>query len=272
MPPIDNRVLDVSNHDASTFDVACLRANGITRIILGCQIESVARSMAIAARAEGLDIIGAYVFLKDPGQRNIVIGVQRGITICREFGIRRLWLDCEAPDLTADEIRAARHQVEAAGLLTGIYTGTYVWRSYGDPQDFADLPLWHAEYGRNDGLKAPVTTVSYGGWTAPVLHQYASTIPVCGRERDHNYLLTEDDEMSAQDKARLDRLERVLAANGIEVDGVTVTGEDAMKHADAMGWSAMLNIQQLRQRTADLEAEPAGGGLQDGDVVKLVRA
>lgn len=95
---------------------------------------------------------------------------------------------------------------------------------------------------------------------------------------------TEEDEdmgMIEELKARLDRLEALAVANGIEewvtddnraalLDAgvpaaelahakVTVTGEAALRYAALRGWSVALGLGQVRDRVAALEKRPSGG-------------
>lgn len=84
----------------------------------------------------------------------------------------------------------------------------------------------------------------------------------------------EGDDLSAADIARIDRLEtlvarleRLLAANGVDYEGARLTGEAAVAKADERGWSAFLGIGQTRADIADAVerlrqhgTEPHGGG------------
>ena len=229
MTVLTGKLLDVSNWDAPTFDANCLKAQGVDSIILGCQIEPVADTMARDAQRAGIRIMGVYVFLKDAGTP-IPDGVAKAIRIAQKYGARRVWLDCEQSGLTAAEIASARVQVENAGLLPGIYTGKYVWGTFGASDAHKDLPLWHAEYGQNtpsSPSRAPVTEVSYGGWTRPDIHQYSSVISACGRNRDHNYLFdwaqdAQGDGMTADElnaaMTKREQLRRIASATS-EDDG-----------------------------------------------------
>lgn len=64
----------------------------------------------------------------------------------------------------------------------------------------------------------------------------------------------EDDAMTPAELARLERLERIVAGNGIDMDGDNVAdrfGEDALETADTGGWSAFLGVAIARQDFAD---------------------
>lgn len=190
-------VLDVSNYDAETFDVACLKANGVTGIILGCQRESIAHEMAAKAVAGGLPILGTYAFLyfgiDTTGQ------TQAAIDVATAYGVPRVWLDCESteandaasgPPQRVRELRACVALVNGADLKAGIYTGKWWWPGNMATDEFAYLPLWHAEY---PGDGHPIPVVDYGGWTGVAMHQYTSTLALCGRDRDANHVFEEED-------------------------------------------------------------------------------
>lgn len=92
-------------------------------------------------------------------------------------------------------------------------------------------------------------------------------------QRDELYAyLFEEDDMSAEDKARLDRLERLLAANGIVVDGAPVTGEDALAYLDSLGTSAYLSLNNLNAALTDHKANHPSGGATRDDVAAAFQA
>lgn len=196
-------VADVSNYDADTFDAECFKAAGIAGVIIGCQRPYAANAMARKAKDAGLPILGVYAFLyfgiDTIGQTG------RAIDVAHEFDVPMVWLDCESatPHEAADATTVSR-RVELAhcvdmverDLQCGIYTGRYWWPSKMATDEFAHLPLWLADYGRNDGSRAPLLTTNFGGWTKVAIHQYTSTYDLCGRGRDMNYLLTEEEDMT----------------------------------------------------------------------------
>ena len=202
-------VWDISNYDADTLDVACMKASGVTGVILGCQRPHVARQMADKLIAGGIPIIGVYAFLylgiDSAGQ------IVNACDVAEEYGVRRVWLDVESTGANEragitvaeriDEVERGVGQVLASGLEPGIYTGRWYWvPQMGNTTAFSNLPLWHSEYP-ND--RHEVRTVDYGGWTNVAIHQYASDIEVCGRVRDHNYVFEEGDDMTGEDVKRL---------------------------------------------------------------------
>ncbi len=190
-------VLDVSNYDYETFDVNCLKANGVASILLGCQRLEIAQLMAQKAINNGLPVLGTYAFL----YFGISVGpeVTKAVDIARQYNIGRVWLDCEStgandsasgPGQRQVELRGAIAQVISAGLRCGIYTGSWWWPSYMATDEFSYLPLWHAEYPE-DGHQ--VKAVDYGGWTDVAIHQYTSSLNLCGRNRDANYVFMEEE-------------------------------------------------------------------------------
>lgn len=73
----------------------------------------------------------------------------------------------------------------------------------------------------------------------------------------------EEDDMTPEQLARLERVEALLAGNGIAKDLSKPTeltfGEEALKHAAERGWSAFLGI-GLAQTAANHEHAAGGGG------------
>lgn len=274
------RVLDLSNHDWPTFDAGCLKVAGVTRVILGCWDFAIAESMLLALRREGILVEDLYCFLyyRLPWENNDVLNARE--LARRHGGIKRIWLDCEAMfdgpagllDTEAEGttvsdriIITAKYSAELkAEFEVGIYTGAYWWPSkMGNSNAFSDLPLWLASYGSNDPdePRDQIYFANFGGWTDVAVHQYSSTIPVCGRERDHNYWFLEEG-LSVDDKARLDRLERIIAGNGIAKDlakpDERTVGEEALAYADERGWSAFLGL-GLNQVAAGKALAQSGG-------------
>lgn len=93
---------------------------------------------------------------------------------------------------------------------------------------------------------------------------------VLGNHIDHDTAFAEDfgqwkaGGLSVDDRARLDRLERLLAGNGIAKDlakpDERTTGEEALAYADQQGWSAFLGLGETKQALAMHEANHPSGG------------
>lgn len=271
-------VLDISNHDYSTFAPQCFADNGVTRAIVGCWERELSEDMVRRNRAVGIasEDLYAYLYYGQPWERR---ELDNALSIAAELGgIERIWLDCEAdppneavgmtPGQRVARTMSAARTVELAGIEADIYTYEPYWLTkMANTTAFSDRKLWLANYGWNDPAapRPPITTVNFGGWATVSAHQYSSTIWLCGRRRDHNYwFLEEDDEMSEEDRQRIARLERIVAGNGIDLDGdnyADTFGEDALRHADERGWSSFLGVSIARQDLAThMAANP------DGDV------
>lgn len=282
--------LDLSNHDLSTFDPACLRRAGVDRAIVGCWDLAASLTIVAGCRDEGIiveDLYGFLYFGLPWEQREI----DNALAVHDQLGgISRIWNDCEAdppheaPGLTAeDRINAtweARGREVAAGVQPGIYSAPYYWiPKMANTRIFRDAgdPLWLPNYGSNDPAnpRPPITAIGgiMGGWDQLAAHQYSSTINVCGRGRDHNYWFL-GDEMSAEDRARLDRLEKLIAGNGIAKDpaayvasnydpALLTFGDEALAYAESKGWSAFLGV-GLAQDTAAKAQAAAGAQGPDG--------
>lgn len=214
------KVLDLSNYDAPGFDAQCMAAAGVERVILGCWNQGATLGLMRGARSVGIIVEDLYTFVYY-GLSWERREVENALNLARtEGGIKRVWVDCEAtftdwpgdldtetPGMTPAErvaiTKAVVAQVEAAGLAVGIYSGAWWWpNKMANSPAFRHLPLWVSDYGTNDPAnpREPLRTVNFGGWTVPAVHQYSSTIPVCGRERDHNYwFLDEEDESMSDD-------------------------------------------------------------------------
>jgi hypothetical protein len=120
-----------------------------------------------SARANGCSV-GAYVWAyrsSDPRKT-----VRDGLALARRCGLEPpvLWIDCEnyldqdpGPDVAW--LREAADECRSAGVRPGIYTGGWWWRDkMGNTTEFADLPLWAAEYAEP---RDPASCTLFGGWT-----------------------------------------------------------------------------------------------------------
>lgn len=71
--------------------------------------------------------------------------------------------------------------------------------------------------------------------------------------------------MTPDELKRLERLERIVAGNGVEYEGKRITGEAALQLASAREWSVLLGIKFLRDDVGALQAAGAVviGGVPD---------
>jgi hypothetical protein len=243
--------LDVSIYDYSTFDAPCLKANGVERLVVGSSSLAASAQMVKRGRDAGIIVTDLYAFIYY-GLGYESRDVDNCLQLASELGgITRIWLDCEsgfsddgvqndteAPGISVQyrhmRTREQRFRVEAAGLECGIYTGQFWWPSnMGNTAEFSDLPLWLANYGSNDpnNPRPPITEVNFGGWTTVAAHQYSSSIPVCGRGRDHNYWFEEEESPLKLTEAQTENLLLRLFAGREFVE--TATREERLARAVA---------------------------------------
>lgn len=273
---IDSLVLDVSTYDYSTFNASCFYDSGVRRIIIGCHPKAQAEQMIMWARAAGIEVIGLYGFVyfgRDPYY--VHRDTDNAVSLALKYGIKRIWMDAELDaigigvDVPASnpmerefQLLQVQRKIEANGLEPGVYTASWWWPSeMGNSTTFMHLPLWHAGY-----QSAPITRVNYGGWTSVAIHQYTSSGGMCGRDvRDLNYLFEEDDEMSAADKALLQKLylaiadgdpEKLDAAASVDFTGLAGRLDALETNGDTV---ARKDIQELRAAFVTFsEANPDG--------------
>lgn len=140
--------------------------------------------------------------LKDSGVRRAIVGTSFGLVWLRQIkaleegGIevqeyqfpgrlrathRKVWLDCETPEATVDQIRRDAPKVH------GIYTRRGWWTDEtGDwkiAKEFPHLRLWEAHYGY-----PPPVFLSFGGWMVRDIIQWHDSINFCGLNVDLNVI------------------------------------------------------------------------------------
>ncbi len=211
-------VLDLSQYDLPTLDVAEMRAYGVTGAILGVfSPNNPPHDMANAADrliAGGIPVKAWYGL----AYYGSAYGATRDITwaaqLARQFKTPYVFVDSEIDgtgiftDVTepTPQARVEQHDYcygiiieSGGGAKPGTYTAPWWWNpKMGGTEKFADSPLWYANYGVNDGKQPPIPVVNFGGWTKVGIHQYTSTLYVAGRNRDANYWFL-GDEVSQDD-------------------------------------------------------------------------
>lgn len=280
-------VLDLSNHDLSTLDPACFRAAGISRAIIGCWDAPITIQIVQRLRAVGIIVEDLYCEVYNGLSYELREG-HNAITVSRAVGgIERVWIaqevdaQFEAPGQTPASRLAATARMDALlrassefEELPGIYTYDFYWRNkVGNALVYAGRRLWNSRPGTNDPNNPipPIRAVSYGGWTECDIHQYSSTIWLCGRVRDHNYWFIEDDEMgmtpaetawvqSIANKTQV--LEMIVAGYGIDTDGdgkADLFGDEAIAWAydPQHAWSAFLAATNNARNLAIHEENPS---------------
>ena len=195
------RGIDVSSHqsrDLRTLITAHRPSHVVVKLYLPEEVidQEYSRAQIASAKAAGCTV-GGYVWCyRDLDPRKTV---RDAVALARSAGVELpvLWLDCEAyrvngevrdPGPDAAWLRAALDECRKLGVKPGIYTGGWWWREYmGNTREFAELPLWAAEYDDNPDV-ADVTL--FGGWTRACGKQYAEKLP-SGAGLDQNVFLPE---------------------------------------------------------------------------------
>jgi hypothetical protein len=193
--------IDVSSHQSSDLR-SLIGAHRPTHVVVKLYLpeESISqdhtRAQIASARAAGCTV-GGYVWCYrelDPRKT-----VRDAIALARSAGAELpvLWLDCETykvqgvvrdPGPNAAWLRAAVDESRALGVRPGIYTGRWWWREFmEDTREFADLPLWAAEYDGNTDID---DVTLFGGWTRASGKQWAEKLP-SGAGLDQNVFLGE---------------------------------------------------------------------------------
>lgn len=256
-------ILDLSNWDFATFDATAFKAAGVTDVILGCQNEVQADAMAEGCITAGINLMATYAFLYFG--ISVLPEVAKAVRVALAHGIQWVALDVEStvpnerPGYTAAErvvdLRGAVAAVHAAGLSPFIYTGEWYWpANMANTSEFSTLPLWHSEYPADGHM---VSTVAYGGWTAPHIHQYTSALPLCGKDRDANYVITPlEDDMTPIQTAMLQACYDALTGGMGNPKGLAdITAWNANGNALLEGYVA------LQGRVATLEAAPPASAI-----------
>ena len=201
-------LIDISNWQ-HPFPAKAAAVDGVTEVIVGCQRPGIAKSMIADCKAAGISVIGVYAFLY---WGTDTLGQTRAaINVAKEYGISRVWLDCEnsddesqnaTPQSRISELLDCVSAVESEGLNAGIYTYGPWWRSsVANTTRFKHLPLWFANYGPNGTPQVPIETVSFGGWTDVGIHQFTSVYPLpkAGMHVDANYKFMEEDDVTREE-------------------------------------------------------------------------
>ena len=251
--------VDMSNWGGplTAEEVACLRAEGVRKVIVGTGAPNGAgawaRQQASMALNHGL-AVDAYVYLyfaKAPAAAvRIAMGTLQGLPI------GRWWLDAEAdeegvsPQQRVTALSVCLDILATAHQATGIYTRRSWWLPYtGDTRVFAHEPLWNAWFDGDpdtDGLP-------YGGWSDSLIEQYQGTTLVCGQSVDLNFDKSLEDDM---DEATTRRIVREELARVLDLEDLAQDDDDRLR----LGMSASLGLIRLstEPKVEDREAALAG--------------
>ncbi len=166
------QAIDVSSHQPRDLS-DIIREHRPTHVVVRMYLpeENPPQEHSIAqvesARANGCTV-GAYVWAyrsSDPRET-----IRDAVALARRCNLDLpvLWIDCENyldsdPGPDAAWLREAVDECRSAGVRPGIYTGGWWWRDrMGNTSEFADLPLWAAEYREP---REPSSCTLFGGWT-----------------------------------------------------------------------------------------------------------
>jgi hypothetical protein len=190
------QAIDVSSHQPRDLS-AIIRQHRPDHVIVRMYLpeENPPQEHSIAqvesARENGCSV-GAYVWAYRSSDARQTI--RDGLALARRCGLEPpvLWIDCETyldvdPGPDATWLREAVDECRRAGVQPGIYTGGWWWRDkLGNSTEFADLPLWAAEYCEP---RDPASCTLFGGWTRAAGKQWTENpvdrstflAEVCGR-------------------------------------------------------------------------------------------
>lgn len=284
MSPLDNLVCDLSNYDWDTFDAKAFYAAGVRQAIVGSQEPSVCGPMVNGLRSEGIEVIASYDLPYFGSDGSTQPQAERLAKFCEDYKIPFAWADAEidANQTNVTEWKGiptpsvSQRQSEFrwfTDLLAknvpghGVYTNGSWWTpNMGGSVEWCDSPLWLATYGVGGSAISPVTTANFGGWTAPVMHQYTSTHQINGRDRDMSYLFSPfngtEDQLAQADIDRITALEngmKSLLGNVVDLQFALFSGNEERDHT-------------LPQRTADVayRIDQRLGRATDGTVMNSV--
>lgn len=199
-----------------------------------------------ACQRNGL-ITEAYIYIYY--DRDINKQITDCINACKQAGgIERIWLDVEIDTSPppASQVLAAVHQMQAAveanGFAAGIYTSRSMWATLtNNSKDFSDLPLWDACY---DSEASFDYFIPYGGWTAPLIKQYAGNVTIGTTGVDMNYA-EELDDMSAEDKQALKDLGAAVIQMRVELNDLANAQDAVTQHNDVQNKDPKLSLKGL---------------------------
>lgn len=259
-------VLDISNHDYTTFSAECFRNSGVERVIVNAWEYQISRDMIQKCRAVGIKAEDIYAFLYF-GLPHELREVHNALRLAEELGgIKRIWLDVEArPPHEAEGMNPYRRiavvtkaveMVWRGGVQPGIYTGQWYWVPYmANTTIFSKLPLWLSYYGKNDGTQTPIRQTSFGGWTRVAVHQYTSRLWVCGRHRDANYWFIDTENSKEDDMTPAELIEALKNDKRLRDALVAMVVEDTPIHLEIDAKKRRSWVKSLRAALAEAMQE-----------------
>lgn len=171
--------VDASNWTQAITDQGCaeLKAAGVVGVIVQAvvgidNVTYTAQQLQACVR-NGLRIQG-YVWCT-PGASKSVVAAR--LALFEGYDLEALWLDVEQSGLKVADVDRDLPMCDAymAGKLTGVYSGRWFFAQQGwlNWTTWSNRPLWDSNYDH-----VPVVATDfrpYGGWTVPVVKQYAGT-------------------------------------------------------------------------------------------------
>eukprot|EP00483_Globobulimina_turgida_P001272 UN01274 len=206
--------IDAAGSTISTSSYKCLRNGGYDFVITRAwystgSFDTLSVGNLANAQAAGYSVrnTSVYMFPCSSTANSATTQMNTMISDLSSHGAKynMIWLDIEDnPDsecswskntiaVNCDIILALGTAAEANGKKVGIYSNHNEWGGYvfhGDygacsqPAKEKNWPLWYADY---DGAKNFNDFVAFGGWTKPVIKQYAGDAKVCGLDVDTNW-------------------------------------------------------------------------------------
>jgi hypothetical protein len=143
------------------------------------------------------------------------------------------------------------------------------WNPYDEPMTDAQVETFVRlirELEQHKGFRYLPGRNMLEHWQVAEKYSYAPTACASGRYA-RGWAALQGDKMSELDKARLDRLESIVAGFGINDEaGNRLTGNDALEYAFTMGLSAFLGIQGQNAALTAHKAVPHTGGYTEEEI------
>lgn len=194
--------LDISNYTGylNPGHIVQLKQAGVGLVIVRLPIPGVERQELQPIALQQIEVLSKagipwqgymWCYPDIPVERQVPVVLDFLAPIEHTYHGDILWVDVETdePSFRADVmawLRAARPLIEARGYAMGIYTSATMWAKVKGTDEFADCPLWDANYNGTPGQGL----ISYGGWGGkPIIHQYSGTTTVAGLTVDQNVVL-----------------------------------------------------------------------------------
>ncbi len=171
------RAIDVSNYTTGFSRANVLLARDsfmVEEVVAACQFPSSFIPQAEITLAAGLRLAAYRFFYQGIDARSQLHDAR---LLCRDYRVRRLWLDFEQPDSgTMTPEWWAILVDEMAMIPSGVYTNPNNWDGFADASISGPAlgPLWLPNWDNTPDLPA----VSFGGWAQAAGKQYQSPLQI----------------------------------------------------------------------------------------------